>query len=214
MGLSFTVADGRRQRIHSHVRVPRDSWPRFTVSNSRFHQPGGPGPRVYIPQEHGGPVILPGTGFPSAVRRVMVKVFDPASTPMSESESYVTTDGQSDSLSWNKAPIWGLRPGFVDVGLSLWREDASVIYNCCLPSPAQQFSFPSRVGNVTIFYCLRFETYLFVASYDSQGYGGSIRPRLHTGLAPHLCQYNYSYVNKVKAIKIAQPLRLRSGIFS
>jgi hypothetical protein len=30
----------------------------------------------------------------------------------SESESYVTTDGQSDSLSWNKAPIWGLRPDF------------------------------------------------------------------------------------------------------
>jgi hypothetical protein len=45
-----------------------------------------------------------------------------------ESESYVTTDGQSASLSWNKAPIWGLRPdflflsdscGFVDVGRSL-----------------------------------------------------------------------------------------------
>jgi hypothetical protein len=30
----------------------------------------------------------------------------------SESESYVTTDGQSGSLSWNKAPIWGLRPDF------------------------------------------------------------------------------------------------------
>jgi hypothetical protein len=29
-----------------------------------------------------------------------------------ESESYVTTDGQSASLSWNKAPIWGLRPDF------------------------------------------------------------------------------------------------------
>jgi hypothetical protein len=30
----------------------------------------------------------------------------------SESESYVTTDGQSASLSWNKAPIWGLWPDF------------------------------------------------------------------------------------------------------
>jgi hypothetical protein len=30
----------------------------------------------------------------------------------SESESDVTTDGQSASLSWNKAPIWGLRPDF------------------------------------------------------------------------------------------------------
>jgi hypothetical protein len=27
-------------------------------------QPGGPGPLIYIPQEQGGPVILPGTGFP------------------------------------------------------------------------------------------------------------------------------------------------------
>jgi hypothetical protein len=26
-------------------------------------QPGGPGPRIYIPQEQGGPVISPGTGF-------------------------------------------------------------------------------------------------------------------------------------------------------
>jgi hypothetical protein len=29
-----------------------------------------------------------------------------------ESESYATTDCQSASLSWNKAPIWGLRPDF------------------------------------------------------------------------------------------------------
>jgi hypothetical protein len=28
----------------------------------------------------------------------------------SQSQSYVTTDGQSANLSWNKAPIWGLRP--------------------------------------------------------------------------------------------------------
>jgi hypothetical protein len=35
---------------------------------------------------------------------------------------------------------------------------------------------------VAIFYFLRFETSLLVASYDSQGHGGSIRPRLHTGL--------------------------------
>jgi hypothetical protein len=30
--------------------------------------------------------------------------------PLSESESYVTTDSQSATLSWNKVPIWGLRP--------------------------------------------------------------------------------------------------------
>jgi hypothetical protein len=35
-----------------------------------------------------------------------------------------------------------------------------------------------------LFYCFRFETTLFVTSYDSQDYGGGIRPRLHTGLIP------------------------------
>jgi hypothetical protein len=35
---------------------------------------------------------------------------------------------------------------------------------------------------MAILYCLRLETYLIVASYDSQGHGGGIRPRLHTGL--------------------------------
>jgi hypothetical protein len=30
----------------------------------RLPQPGGPGPCIYIPQEHGSPHILPGNGFP------------------------------------------------------------------------------------------------------------------------------------------------------
>jgi hypothetical protein len=44
------------------------------------------------------------------------------------------------------------------------------------------------VGLVTIFYCLRFETSLFVASYDSQGYGGGIRTRLRMG-GPDLTEH-------------------------
>jgi hypothetical protein len=35
--------------LHSHLRLP---------------QPGVPGSRMFIPQEHRGPVIPPGTGFP------------------------------------------------------------------------------------------------------------------------------------------------------
>jgi hypothetical protein len=50
----------------------------------------------------------------------------------------------------------------------------------------RSFLGPSPVGLADIFYCLRFETSLFVASYESQGYGGGIRPRLHTGLATTL----------------------------
>jgi hypothetical protein len=41
-----------------------------------------------------------------------------------QSESYVTTDGQSASLSWNKAPIWGWRADFyyclTVAGLLIW----------------------------------------------------------------------------------------------
>jgi hypothetical protein len=41
-----------------------------------------------------------------------------------KAESYVTTDAQSASLSWNKAPIWGLRPDFYYrqkvAGLLMW----------------------------------------------------------------------------------------------
>jgi hypothetical protein len=67
------------------------------------------------------------------------------------------------------------------VGHPLWREDGSVFCMCCWPLPAQSFSGPSPLGLATVFYCLRFQTSLFVASYDSQGHGGGIRPRLHTG---------------------------------
>jgi hypothetical protein len=39
-------------------------------------------------------------------------------------ESYNMTDGQSASLSWNKAPVWGLRPDFYNckktAGLLMW----------------------------------------------------------------------------------------------
>jgi hypothetical protein len=161
-------------------------------------------------------------------------------TELSESESYVTTDGQSASLSWNKAPFWGLRPDLnycltvaglliwgalsdcqshiatdgqsvskswcrappgahgqilitlwqlrsCFVGCPLWPEDGSVFCICCWPLPAQSFLGPSPLGLETIFYCLRFETSLFIASYDSQGHGGGIQLRLHTGLSLSDC---------------------------
>jgi hypothetical protein len=65
---------------------------------------------------------------PPTTRKATVEVFDPASTrdmtSVSESESYVTTDGQSASLSWNKAPIWGLLPDLYYclsvAGLLMW----------------------------------------------------------------------------------------------
>jgi hypothetical protein len=64
MGLSFTIAAGPRQRSHSRVRIPRNSWQSFPLSDSKLPQPGGPGVRIYIPQELGDPIIPPGTEFP------------------------------------------------------------------------------------------------------------------------------------------------------
>jgi hypothetical protein len=93
----------------------------------------------------------------------------------------------------------------------VWWEDGSVVCNWCWSSPAQSFSNPSPAGLMTIFYDLTIRDspdlecqvpvcisprnrvarlhpqalgFLFVASYDSQGYGGGIRPRLHTGHSP------------------------------
>jgi hypothetical protein len=47
-GLSFTIAAGPHQCSHSQVRVSRDSWPHFTVSDSRLPQPGGPALHIFI----------------------------------------------------------------------------------------------------------------------------------------------------------------------
>jgi hypothetical protein len=51
------IADFRSesQGTHDHILLSQ-------IRN--FPQPGGPGARIYIPQEQGGPVIPPGTGFP------------------------------------------------------------------------------------------------------------------------------------------------------
>jgi hypothetical protein len=91
-GLSFTIAAGPSQRSQSRVRAPLDSRPYFTVSDLRL------------------PISPPPT-----TRRVTAEVFAPASTRVTLSSlslSHATTDGQSASLSWYKAPIRGLRPDF------------------------------------------------------------------------------------------------------
>jgi hypothetical protein len=111
----------------------------------------------------------------------------------SESESYITTDGQSASLSWNKAPICGLRPDpyycQTVVGLLMWGSfccertglSLPIAAGPCQRSHSRVRSGPSPVCLVTIFYSFRFETSLFVASYHSHSCGGGIRYRLHTG---------------------------------
>jgi hypothetical protein len=61
MGLSFIVAAGPRQRCHSQGRVSRNSWPHFTVSDSRLPNLEARSPYLYL-QEQGSLVIPPGLG--------------------------------------------------------------------------------------------------------------------------------------------------------
>jgi hypothetical protein len=71
-----------------------------------------------------------------------------------QSQSYVMTDGQSASLSWSKAPIWGLRPDVyycqTVAGLLMWGalsdkrtglSFARVIVNSNVCCQYEQFTF-------------------------------------------------------------------------
>jgi hypothetical protein len=54
----------------SHLgRSPAELTAIFLLSHLRLPQPGGPGSRIYIPQEQGSPVIPPGTGFEPLIIR-------------------------------------------------------------------------------------------------------------------------------------------------
>jgi hypothetical protein len=59
LGLARAVTLGSKSlRTHGHI----------LLSHLRLPQPGGPGPNIYLPQELGGPVIPPGTGFRGLVQ--------------------------------------------------------------------------------------------------------------------------------------------------
>jgi hypothetical protein len=154
MSLSFTIATGPRQRSHSQVRLRRDSWPYFTVSDSRLPQPGGPDPRIYIPAEQGYTPRYWVSSCPTT-SRATVEVFDPASTRYewlaSEFRVRVTLrlEVYCQSVRLADKPLETHDQNFyfttehlrlVLMWHTLWGEDGSVVYNCCWSSPAQSFS--------------------------------------------------------------------------
>jgi hypothetical protein len=109
-GLSFTITAGPRQSSHPRVRVSWNWRPHFTVPDSRL------------------PFSSPPTNH-----RATMEVFDPAYTRdriLVRVNVMLRPAVQSAIPSWNKAPIWGLRPDLyysqdscrlVDIGLSLTR---------------------------------------------------------------------------------------------
>jgi hypothetical protein len=95
--LSFIIDAGFNQRSHSRGRVPRDSWPYFTVSDSRLSQSGGPGSRIYIPRKWPGytPRHWVPFSLPPTTRRATVKVFELVSTQAREkTENYIANGSQ------------------------------------------------------------------------------------------------------------------------
>jgi hypothetical protein len=111
-------------------------------------------------------------------------------TASNESESYITTDGQSASLSLNKAPIWGLRPDYyyyqTIAGLLMWGALSDERTGLSFTTALVDASAVIFGGLMTIFYCLTFETSLFVASYDSLRRRYSTRP-------PHECRNKFLF---------------------
>jgi hypothetical protein len=73
----------------SRVWDPRGSSAYFMSLFLRLTQPGGLCPFIYFPQKQGSPVIPPSIGL----------------LPVQVKSSYITTDGQSASLSWCQAPL-------------------------------------------------------------------------------------------------------------
>jgi hypothetical protein len=97
------------------------------------------------------------------------------------------TGGQTVSLSWNKATIWGLRPDFFTVrqlrvcwcgALSLMRGRVCRL-QLLLVLASTVIPGSESMGLMTTFYCLRFKTSIsFASSYHSQGHGGRIQVKV------------------------------------
>jgi hypothetical protein len=108
---AFTLASKSR-RTHAHILLSHIRLPPTWRSRPPYLYPPGTWWPSYTPG-HWVPFSSPLTTL-----RASVEVFWPASTRFwrscqSQSQSYITTDGQSDILSWCPAPIWDPRPIFL-----------------------------------------------------------------------------------------------------
>jgi hypothetical protein len=133
-GLWFT----RTIHCHSPVQVPQNSW-----SHLRLPRPGGPGPRIYIPHEQGGPVIPSDPGLPF-LPPLIIHIYLPESKlyydQQSVGQSFLVSGthvGLATNISFS-LKFYIDSCGFIILYLPLWREDRSVIYCYCWSSPAHR----------------------------------------------------------------------------
>jgi hypothetical protein len=102
-----------------------------------------------------------------AIEMWLYALYEAKSKSESESESYrTTTDGQSASLSWNKAPVWCLRPDCcyyqTVVGLLMWgalSDDRTGLSFTIASGPRQHSDFRIRVP---------WDTWLYFTVSDSR----------------------------------------------
>jgi hypothetical protein len=151
---------------------------RTLLSHFRLPQPGGPGPRISVPQEQGGPVIPPGTGFPfRCLLRLTGLGWRHSNPPLHGVCNVVLLHFQEGvmlksklSYDWQTVSESVLVSG-THLGPATNFSSFFIICRqlricwCGVPSltiiagPRQQpFPVPSPVGLMTIFYCLKFET--------------------------------------------------------
>jgi hypothetical protein len=142
------------------------------LSDSRLPQPGGPGPRIYIPHEQGGPVIPSSTGLLFRRLLQLAGLWWRYSTLnlhiewlIRQIQIYFTIgDLLTISSSWRQAP-WDSRSVFFSSehlwSYSLWnnlsneRTGLSLIISTGFCQ--QSFSGLSPAVFMTTFYCLGFE---------------------------------------------------------
>jgi hypothetical protein len=130
--------------------------------------------------------IHPGISYPG-------RLASRNSAASSESESYVTTDGQSATLSWNKAPLWGLRPRSKHSLSILGKACLRKLLDCCTRIRCRGIMFTESLPSNKRLLCFHYSG--FRASFPN--IVRSIRSKW-IGLTGHL-----EWIGKNKCIHIS-----------
>jgi hypothetical protein len=152
LGLARAVTLGSKSRkTYSHI----------LLSHLRLLQPGGPGSLIYIPQEQGGPVIPPGTGFPfyrllrlAGLRWMELEFFLRPTVSRPVSLGVRPPFGTLDQSLFCSSFVGQLRcSAFIASSLTRKRV-CNLLLNCFLAWPEQSHFSRSPTQLTAIFYCL------------------------------------------------------------